>query len=302
MRKNEIFFGESGLSSTSANHIANLAKEAYQAIDKELENVSFVTTHIKLLDSSAPQYLLEEGGNESTLHSYFFKLQEKAELQSLIAWLREAIKAKEELTKANSRLDLETFCQMHNLEYPETPVREHALSEDEYYDSLSIKERNRYYELETLCAVIGKFIHLKGTFNEAREWLNTVVKKPRKSSGSGKETTIYIYEPSVSPEDVNEVFFDLQNKHREYQAELNGIKHKCELAVQKSIDEADAKFQKEYETYRMKVNSLNNELFSYRKDEGARIRNLKIVIPNSLKDIYNKVASLGKEEKVNNPF
>lgn len=303
MNKNEIFFGENGLSSTSANYIANLAKESCQAIDKELENINFVTSYIKLLDSSAPEYLLEEGTDESTLHSLVFKLQEKAELQSLIAWLREAIKAKEALSSSLRRdFELEDFCKLKNYQLPISPEHNHVLTEDEYYGSLSIKERNRYYELETLCAVLGKFIHPKGTFSIRREDLNTIVRKPRRTTGNGKETSIYTYRPSVSPDEVNEVFFSLQNKHREYQAELNGIKHKCELAIEKSQEEENNRYLAEYETYRTVYNALVNEMTAYKNEEAARIRNLKIVIPNNLKDIYAKVASLGKKEKVEEIF
>lgn len=36
MKKDEIFFGEQGLTTTSANHLANKAKEAYLALEQLL--------------------------------------------------------------------------------------------------------------------------------------------------------------------------------------------------------------------------------------------------------------------------
>ena len=38
MQKDKIYFGENGLTSTSANHIANLAKEYYQTLRNFLTN------------------------------------------------------------------------------------------------------------------------------------------------------------------------------------------------------------------------------------------------------------------------
>ena len=38
------FFGTEGLTSTSANHIANIAKEYYQSLEAELEATNFVKT------------------------------------------------------------------------------------------------------------------------------------------------------------------------------------------------------------------------------------------------------------------
>ena len=40
MQKDKIYFGENGLTSTSANHIANLAKEYYQTLLRRQEILS----------------------------------------------------------------------------------------------------------------------------------------------------------------------------------------------------------------------------------------------------------------------
>lgn len=84
MQKDLVFFkkeGEEGvaLTSTSANHIANLAKEYIQGESSEV------------LDSL--QSLLEG----------------VAQTKSLIAWLREGIKAKENLMKGLQTISLEDW-------------------------------------------------------------------------------------------------------------------------------------------------------------------------------------------------
>jgi hypothetical protein len=72
------------------------------------------------------------------------------------------------------------------------------------------------------------------------------------------------------------------------------MKHKYEL-------EADAKFDaelKEWEKVTLEMGEeekkKKEEYLKYKEDLMIEARNLKIVIPNDLKDIYTKVSSLGK--------
>lgn len=72
------------------------------------------------------------------------------------------------------------------------------------------------------------------------------------------------------------------------------MKHKYEL-------EADAKFDaelKEWEKITLEIREeekkKREEYLKYKEELMIEARNLKIVIPNDLKDIYTKVSSLGK--------
>ena len=60
MEKDKIFFGESGLTTTSSNYIANLCKEAYTSLEKQLSNIVLYTTNLKLLGSNE-ETLLHQG-------------------------------------------------------------------------------------------------------------------------------------------------------------------------------------------------------------------------------------------------
>ena len=42
---NRVFFGEKGITSTSANHLANLAKECMESNRRALEGVGFITSY-----------------------------------------------------------------------------------------------------------------------------------------------------------------------------------------------------------------------------------------------------------------
>lgn len=55
MEQDLTFFDTNGLTSTSANHIANLAKEYVQAQTQELENVEFFNSYLTIIGSDKEQ-------------------------------------------------------------------------------------------------------------------------------------------------------------------------------------------------------------------------------------------------------
>ena len=50
---NEVFYGEHGLTSTSANHLANIAQEKIVSNEAQLKNLNFVTTTVDIVGSPA---------------------------------------------------------------------------------------------------------------------------------------------------------------------------------------------------------------------------------------------------------
>lgn len=295
MQKDKIFLGENGLTSTSANYCANMAKEFYQHLEEELQNFQLYDESISLLSADMVPVQYSTGKTSEFLESLDSKLADIAALKSLIAWLREAIKARKSLTDELDDIDLEQWCSDNGVEYPQAPSKQHVLTEDEYYGSLGIKERNTYYALETKCTTIGKFIHESGRFNTERRKLASIYENPSILRENGRDTTVVIRRPSVSVEDVDVVFFALQNKHREYQASLNAIKHKCELAIEKSQMEADAKYREDYARYRAQYNEILAQFTEWKHRQAIALQSLKIAIPDNLKGIYDKVCALGKQ-------
>ena len=167
MQKDLVFFkkeGEEGvaLTSTSANHIANLAKEYIQGVETQLNNICFFNAEVALVGSVGGASTIQTGGTSEVLNDLQSLLEGVAHAKSLIAWLREGIKAKENLMKDLQTISLEGWCKENGIAKPEAPNYGHVLTEIEYYISLPIKERNRYYQLETEAAVLGKYIHPDG--------------------------------------------------------------------------------------------------------------------------------------------
>lgn len=279
MKKDEIFFAENGLTTTSANHIANIAKEKYQVLMKSLTGLEFYDSKVVSLMGSSEAFLSEGITDLSNIKK---DLLDIAKLKSLIAWLREAIKAKEALRQ-------EALSSTYNLVKPILPLEEDPVTEEDVIGSWSIKKRNRYYYLDSVCATIGTYIHPGQPFAIARDNFTEKLSKPRKTSGSGRDMVIYTYTPSVSQEEVESTFMDLQETYRNYQSELNSMKYEIEETVKASKIDCMNKNSLAYNAYSTEQQKYTNELALLREKEAVRISHLKIVIPDALQDIYNQV-------------
>lgn len=299
MQKDLVFFkkeGEEGvaLTSTSANHIANLAKEYIQSVETRLNNICFFNAEIALIGSVGGASTIQTGETSEVLNNLQSLLEGVAQAKSLIAWLREGIKAKESLMKGLQTTSLEDWREENGLTSPETPNRGHVLTEIEYYASLPIKERNRYYQLETEAAVLGKYIHPDGHLSDARKELRDKLQHPHKVDGSGRDALIYTYTPTVNVAEVDNVFFELQKKHREIQAQLNAMKYSCEQAINDSTNKVNTEYMIALQKYQAELKDVLGAFKTWKDEKSQEYSKLKIVVPNSLLGIYNIINSLGK--------
>lgn len=298
MQKDLVFFkkeGEEGvaLTSTSANHIANLAKEYIQSVETLLNNICFFNIEVALVGSNGAN-IIQTGGTSEVLNNLQSLLGGVAQAKSLIAWLREGIKAKENLMKDLQNIGLEDWCEENGLTYPEAPKRGHVLTEIEYYASLPIKERNRYYQLETEAAVLGKYIHPDGHLSDARKELKDKLQHPHEVDGKGRDALIYTYTPTVNAAEVDNVFFELQKKHREVQAQLNAMKYSCEQAINESTNKVNTEYMVASQKYQARLKDILGAFKTWNDEKSQEYSKLKIVVPNSLLGIYNTINSLGK--------
>lgn len=299
MQKDLVFFkkeGEEGvaLTSTSANHIANLAKEYIQGVETQLNNICFFNAEVALVGSVGGASTIQTGVLPEALGNLQSMLEGVAQAKSLIAWLREAIKAKENLMKGLQTISLEDWCKENGMVKPESPTYGHILTEVEYYASLPIKERNRYYQLETEAAVFGKYIHPDGHLSDARKELKDKLQHPHKVDGKGRDALIYTYTPTVVVAEVDNVFFELQKKHREVQAQLNAMKYSCEQAINESTNKVNTEYMTASQKYQAELKDVLGAFKTWKDEKSQKYSKLKIVVPNSLLGIYNTINSLGK--------
>ena len=297
--KDMVFFANENtegvkLSSTSANHIANLAKEYIQSVETQLNNVNFFNIEIALMGSIGGANTIQTGNTSEVLNSLQSLLGEVALAKSLIAWLREGIKTKENLVKDLQDINLEDWCVENGITKPEIPNYGHILTETEYYASLPIKERNRYYQLETEAAVLGKYIHPDGHLSNARKELKDKLQHPHKVDGKGRDAIIYTYTPTINVAEIDNIFFELQKRYREVQAQLNAIKYNCEQAINESTNRVNTEYVTASQKYQAELKDILGVFKTWRDKKSQEYSKLKIIIPNSLLVIYNTINSLGK--------
>ena len=87
------FFGPQGLTSSSADHLCNVAKNLYESLETKLESTNFLEEYITIIGAQAETKVAL--ASKEILTTAPEILKKIAELKSFIAWFREGIKEKE---------------------------------------------------------------------------------------------------------------------------------------------------------------------------------------------------------------
>lgn len=289
---NEVFYGEHGLTSTSANHLANIAQEKIVSNEAKLRNLNFVTTTVDIVGSPADSgKVINKGYDEAQLGEIRGLLAEIADMNAFCAWIREAIRAKDTELEDVTEMGYEEWLKENNLEN-ERPVPEDDVTIDDIKAEMNIKERNEYFHLEAIAATIGKYIHKDGIYSAARQELHNRLMKPYSTEGTGKETLIYQHTPSIDQQKVEDLFFDLQKWHRTNEASLNRIKYNIRQKVAQRNMEKSQQYRSEMEEYNIQFRKMNAQFKEWKIKECERISQLKIVIPQELQTIYDNLCEL----------
>lgn len=291
---NNVFFSDKGLTITSVNHLANLAKESVRQVEQELKSYSFVNESIKLLVN--PSSVTKTKVGITSVDDVSTKLEAIGEMNSFIAWAREAIKEKENQTEIFKN---KMFTSWYAENYKEDIDRATYFNPDVDYKSeiinqMTVKELNEMYSLEANVAVIGKFIHPNGVYSNAREDLLTKLNNPVIPYVNGSETIIKEYTPSIKLKDVDETFFKLQSEHRTLNARLNQIKYNIDQKALELERIARSKYESELTAYHQRINERRLEFEEYKTLELERIKKLKVVVPESLQEIVDYLKRLGE--------
>lgn len=294
---NAVFLAETGITSTSANHLANIAQETIVAHQAQLQHINFVTTTLDIVGSQATGgKVIAQGYSSERVAEVPQLLEEMAQMNAFCAWVREAIRAKEREQEEVLATTFEEWCEREGHTLPTYPYLE-TLTEETVLAKLNIKERNRYLQLEAAAATIGKFVHPGRELSKAREELRAAEMKPHSTKGEGANTLIYHYEPSISGQEVEELFFQLQSRHRELEKELNQMKwqlkqdlNELQLAHNSSVREEQTKVSE-------RVQELQAAFNSWQTKEHARVSRLKIAIPEALQPTLERLNKLSEQAK-----
>lgn len=291
---NKVFFGEHGLTSTAANHLAELAQEIVTSNKSKLEQTSFVNAFVDIVGSNSAAKQVQVGYSQEKLDEIQSVVEQIAEMNSFCAWMREAVKAKEAMDEKVAEMQLWQWCQDNGIEQECLPMSPDPVKMEEIVDELNVKERCEYFALEAKAATIGQYIHPEEPFSEARKRLHDILANPVSTAGEGASLLIYNYEPSVSEAKVEELYLALQKEHRQNEQKLNQIKASLKLRLTAKSIEQQKEFAEKTNESNAKIARQQSDFESWRVKERERISKLKIVVPQDLQKTYDYLSALDK--------
>lgn len=272
-----------GVTSTSANHLANLAKHKYESIESFLNGIKLYSTFIQIIGSVEKTLTEQESNIDTVLITE--QLDKIAEYKSFIAFLREAIKEKTKLLEEIKNFQLQ---EQIDLIKPEKPTQ---LTAEEVIATWNTGEREKYYSLSTFAAIYGKYIHPNGQFFTKRNRFMQMLEHPIDVDTNGRDTIITSFESSYNIQKVDDIFFALQKKQRAFEAELNGILHKIQITIDEDYSTKLAEYQKQVKEYEAKMQVISAEEESIKNKRIQEVSKLKIIIPNKYKELYTSLTT-----------
>ena len=298
---NNVFFENGFMTSTEAQNICNIAKEAVTNEHERLSAVSFYDTEIASIIS--PEAFIKTKISPNDISWISESLDKIGRYNALNAWLKEAIKAKEEAMDEVDIMDVTTLDFYEDYIKPEEPTMCYdSFDEEQVMSEWSADKLNRYYTLNSEAAVIGKYIHDSGAIAKARKDLVNKMANPSTVSGQGRETIVYKYIPSVDTEVVEGIYMSLLAKHRKLNAELNSLKAEIKETINKKNIEESIAFRDKHTEWEYKISEYYSlvkqrdaKINEYKISEKERISKLKINVPSSLMDTYKEIKALISE-------
>lgn len=297
---NNVFFENGFITSTEAQNICNIAKEAVTSEHEKLSAVSFYDVEIASITN--PETFIKTRISPKDISWISESLDKIGRYNALNAWLKEAIKAKEEAIDEVDTMDVTTLDFYEDYKKPEEPREWYDLTEQQIMDEWSANKLNRYYTLNSEAAVIGKYIHDNGAISKARKDLVNKIANPSTVSGQGRETIVFKYNPSVDVKAIEDVYMSLLAKHRKLNAELNSLKAEIKETINKRNIEASTIFREKHTEWEHKISEYYSlvkqrdaKINEYKISEKERISKLKINVPSSLMDTYKEVKALISE-------
>lgn len=294
---NNVFFENGFLTSTEAQNICNVANEVIAGLTEYLNTVKFYNTTITSIISSDNEVCASRGTTDITwIQDSIVKI---GQYNSLIAWLKEALKNKEIALTELSGMRIQDWSEFKDYPAPESPSKKATITKEDVIKNLGATELNKYFTLQSKAAAIGKFIHENGSISKAKIMLNKIVSEPSKINGSGRDTVVYKYTPSVEAEEVNGMFLSLMAEHRNINAQLNFIKAKAveeankqNIASEQEYQKARTAYSKAYNDWLDAAEDLQSRFNQYIIAEKEKISKLKINVPDSLMETYKSIKSL----------
>lgn len=285
------YFGPSGLTTTSASYLANLAQEQIKTNESWLNYIT-LTNETKTLISSGKEYLVREA-NCKDLSTIKEVLKSNALFYTFIAYVKEAIKAKEKAIR-----ELPEIIDWAADRMPVCPVQPNQIHESDIIAEFSASEMQHYLKLQQYAAVYGKAIHADGSISDARKNAQMYANKPSSVENLSNDVCVTKRTLQFSLDEIDEMYNELQAIRREYDKQLNNIKYGIMTEMNKRNNELEENYQADLNAYRNEVKQLQSEYSTWIRKEREKIETTwKIVIPEELQATLKYLQSLGKADK-----
>ena len=297
---NDIYFTtEEGMTSTSAQHVSAMANVMVQDIKQHIMGLRLYEKSIRVIGDA--EVTVETVNN--TLPEIAESVKRLCKANALIAWLREAVKEREQAQKYVSDMSLDDWMKKQGIEKPAVPQppqmpRINFQDYDTILDTgLTVKEYNRFVELNSALAVYGEMIHEKGLLTRQKSELARIMQNPTEVKESGRDTIITTYKVDVNiGVDLDKLYTELQSEYRKLQAEKNGIEAKfSNLAMDyqtRKMDEwkaAKAQYDRDLQKVNSELVGIQTQMNDWKKQRLEELAALKIIIPDALKPLYKEL-------------
>ena len=296
---NDIYFGEEGMTSTSAQHVSAMANVMVQDVKQHLMGLRLYEKSIRVIGDV--ECKVEEVNN--TLPEISDGVKQICKANALIAWLREAVKEREKAQQYVQDMTLDKWMELEGIEKPTSPVPP-MMPKINFQDyntiletGLTVKEYNRFVELNSALAVYGEMIHDKGLLTRQKNELARIMQNPTEVKESGRDTIITTYKVDVNiGTDLDKLYTELQTEYRRLQAEKNGIEAKfSDLAMAyqtRKMEEwkaAKAQYDRDMQRVNSEMLGIQTRMQEWKKQRIEELAALKIIIPNDLKPLYREL-------------
>lgn len=289
------FFGEKGITATSANYLANIAKESLNETQRFIENISFYSTDVSYIGSNAKSRV-RKAVSRQDFENIKKRIQSMCAYNAFIAWVREAIKEKDLMLSLMKNYDIDRYMRNRGivLERPERPI---DYDSDDAIKEMNIGQRYLYLKAEACAATYGQLIHPNKPLSNARKKLSVLVNTPVEVVGEGRDALVYEHVFDLTSQEIDDLFFELQDTYRTFEKTLNNTKHDIKQKVFATNASRMAEYRNACEAYESKRSEIYAEFTKWREEQINEIHMLKIVIPDNLKGVYEKLNKMGKADK-----
>lgn len=291
--------GEKGMTSTSANKLANLAKERNREDMLMVESVRFYSDVMTLLVNPSEKVVLTEG--RSGTAEEFAKIREAllrtARFNAFISWVREAISAKEELMNTVRTTTVAAWCKNQDIEYPKSPENdvETSIYEQRAAGKASIDDMARFFINQSKASVLGQAIHPDGPLDIARRTLIDATMSPSTTEGTGKDTVIKTKQPTADTKAVTDFYMSLQGEWRHAESAVNEAKGEWEMDDTELRLDLTSEHNARVREYYAEITRIKQQWERWKLEETRRLSKLKIRIPSALKPVLDELLALGKQ-------